>query len=137
MTRPESNSASGSPATSSGWVTGVRFYKSTANIGTHTGTLWTASGTQLASGHVQRRDGFGVADPAIRRTGGDHEGHHVRRELLRARAATTRTSEYYFWNGKGDSAPLHPVENSPTDPTQVNGVYASGDALPEPVLPRL
>ena len=36
------------PATD-GFITGVRFFKSTANTGTHTGTLWSASGTQLAS----------------------------------------------------------------------------------------
>jgi Domain of unknown function (DUF4082)/Bacterial Ig-like domain/Bacterial Ig domain len=33
-----------------GWVNGVRFYKGTGNVGTHTGTLWTASGTELATG---------------------------------------------------------------------------------------
>ncbi|MEU6352779.1 DUF4082 domain-containing protein [Streptomyces sp. NPDC047072] len=36
--------------TTAGSVTGVRFYKSTANTGTHTGSLWTASGTRLATG---------------------------------------------------------------------------------------
>ena len=33
----------------SGKVTGVRFFKSTANTGTHVGSLWTTSGTRLAS----------------------------------------------------------------------------------------
>jgi hypothetical protein len=33
-----------------GWVTGVRFYKGTGNNGTHTGSLWTSSGTLLATG---------------------------------------------------------------------------------------
>ena len=32
-----------------GWITGVRFYKSAENTGAHTGYLWTASGTLLAS----------------------------------------------------------------------------------------
>ncbi|MGQ0839395.1 DUF4082 domain-containing protein [Actinokineospora sp.] len=31
-------------------VTGVRFYKSFANTGTHTGSVWTTSGTRLATG---------------------------------------------------------------------------------------
>ena len=31
-----------------GFVTGVRFYKSAANTGTHTGTLWSSAGTVLA-----------------------------------------------------------------------------------------
>jgi hypothetical protein len=33
-----------------GWVTGIRFYKGTGNTGTHTGTLWSAAGAQLATG---------------------------------------------------------------------------------------
>ncbi|MGE0538106.1 MAG: DUF4082 domain-containing protein, partial [Pirellulales bacterium] len=33
----------------SGFVTGVRFYKSAANTGLHTGSLWSADGTLLAS----------------------------------------------------------------------------------------
>jgi len=32
-----------------GQVTGVRFYKGSNNTGTHTGSLWSASGTQLAT----------------------------------------------------------------------------------------
>ncbi|WP_237563610.1 DUF4082 domain-containing protein [Arthrobacter sp. H-02-3] len=32
-----------------GTVTGVRFYKGSSNTGTHTGHLWSASGTLLAS----------------------------------------------------------------------------------------
>lgn len=35
--------------TVSGYVTGVRFYKGAGNTGTHTGTLWSATGTPLAS----------------------------------------------------------------------------------------
>ena len=33
-----------------GYVKGVTFYKGTGNTGQHTGTLWSASGTQLATG---------------------------------------------------------------------------------------
>jgi hypothetical protein len=33
-----------------GYVTGVRFYKGSQNTGTHTGTLWSNTGTQLATG---------------------------------------------------------------------------------------
>jgi chitodextrinase len=32
-----------------GFITGVRFYKGTLNTGTHTGSLWTADGTRLAT----------------------------------------------------------------------------------------
>ncbi|WP_367319226.1 DUF4082 domain-containing protein [Streptomyces sp. HUAS ZL42] len=34
----------------SGWITGVTFYKGAGNTGTHTGSLWSADGTLLASG---------------------------------------------------------------------------------------
>lgn len=37
-------------ASQAGDITGIRFYKSAANIGTHTGSLWAADGTQLATG---------------------------------------------------------------------------------------
>ena len=36
-------------AQQNGFISGVRFYKSTANTGTHTGSLWDASGTRLAT----------------------------------------------------------------------------------------
>ena len=39
-------------ATQNGTISGIRFYKEPDNTGTHTGTLWTASGTELATGHV-------------------------------------------------------------------------------------
>jgi hypothetical protein len=37
-------------ASSSGTITGVKFYKEADNTGTHIGSLWTAGGTLLASG---------------------------------------------------------------------------------------
>ncbi|MDD2542391.1 MAG: DUF4082 domain-containing protein, partial [Desulfuromonadaceae bacterium] len=36
-------------ADSYGYITGIRFYKADTNTGTHTGSLWTDSGTQLAT----------------------------------------------------------------------------------------
>ena len=39
-------------ASSSGYITGVRFYKEPDNTGAHTGSLWSSAGTLLASGHV-------------------------------------------------------------------------------------
>jgi hypothetical protein len=37
-------------ASSSGFITAVRFYKEPDNTGTHTGSLWSSTGTLLASG---------------------------------------------------------------------------------------
>src|SRR5689334_12570253 len=36
-------------ADSNGYITGVRFYKSTGNTGTHVGNLWSSTGSQLAT----------------------------------------------------------------------------------------
>jgi hypothetical protein len=36
-------------AETNGYVTGIRFYKSASNVGTHIGTLWNASGISLAT----------------------------------------------------------------------------------------
>jgi hypothetical protein len=36
-------------ASTSGYITGIRFYKSAANTGTHTGSLWSSSGQRLAT----------------------------------------------------------------------------------------
>ena len=37
-------------ASADGTITGIRFHKSPKNTGAHTGTLWSAAGTQLATG---------------------------------------------------------------------------------------
>jgi methionine-rich copper-binding protein CopC len=42
-----------------GWVAGVRFYKGTGNGGTHTGSLWTTSGTLLAAGQFYNETASG------------------------------------------------------------------------------
>jgi hypothetical protein len=42
-----------------GWVAGVRFYKGAANGGTHTGSLWTSSGTLLATGQFYSESASG------------------------------------------------------------------------------
>ena len=36
-------------SSTSGYVTGIRFYKSAANTGTHAGNLWSSTGTLLAT----------------------------------------------------------------------------------------
>ena len=41
-------------ASSSGFITGVRFYKESDNTGTHIGSLWSSTGTLLATRHVQQ-----------------------------------------------------------------------------------
>ena len=52
-----------------GQVKGVRFYKGSDNIGTHLGSLWSASGTLLATGTFVGETGSGWQDDAVQHTG--------------------------------------------------------------------
>ena len=45
--------------TQNGAVTGLRFYKATSNTGTHVGSLWSSSGTLLASGTFTKESASG------------------------------------------------------------------------------
>ena len=42
-----------------GFVTGIRFYKGSANTGTHVGTLWSSTGTKLSSATFSGETGSG------------------------------------------------------------------------------
>ena len=48
-----------------GFVTGVRFFKGTANTGTHVGNLWDSSGTLLASATFTDESGSGWQEVAF------------------------------------------------------------------------
>ena len=64
-------------AASSGIITGVRFYKETDNTGTHIGSLWSSTGTLLATGHVHQRVRSGLAGAGLLQPGGGHRGDHL------------------------------------------------------------
>src|SRR5438876_6163920 len=46
-------------STLAGYITGLRFYKGSANTGTHLGNLWTSTGTLLASATFSGESGSG------------------------------------------------------------------------------
>jgi methionine-rich copper-binding protein CopC len=46
-------------ASTSGYITGIRYYKSSANTGTHTGSLWSSTGTLLATATFTGEGGSG------------------------------------------------------------------------------
>ena len=52
-------------ANASGYITGVRFYKQADNTGTHTGALWSATGTLLANGTFTAETGGATSDVAV------------------------------------------------------------------------
>ena len=65
-----------------GWVAGVRFYKGAGNGGTHTGSLWTSSGTLLATGTFTNETASGWQTHDVRQPRPDQREHDLRRVLL-------------------------------------------------------
>jgi hypothetical protein len=101
-----------------GSIAGIRFYKAAANTGTHTGSLWSASGTRLAQATFANESASGwqavnFASP------------------VPVSAGTTYVASYhapsgrYSFDSRGltaavDNPPLHALANA----TSANGVFA-------------
>jgi VCBS repeat-containing protein len=109
---------------SAGFITGIRYYKSVANNGTHVGHLWTSSGTQLAEVTFVNETQSGwqealfnspvpiTADTTYIASYHTNVGHY---------AATND----YFTSASVDSPPLH----APTSLIAAgNGVFAVGES---------
>ncbi|HWF52293.1 MAG TPA: DUF4082 domain-containing protein [Solirubrobacteraceae bacterium] len=110
-------------ADGNGSITGIRFYKSAANTGTHVVSLWTASGTLVAQATATNETGSGwqavnFSSPAAITAGTTYiagyfapSGHY---------SATTGQ----FSSAGVDNGPLHALANT----TSPNGVYAYGSS---------
>ncbi len=105
----------------SGFVSGVRFYKSAANTGTHTGTLWSAAGAPLATATFSGESTSGWQEATFS-------------SPVAVTAGTTYVASYhtttghYAATGQGfasafDNAPLHAPGNAAAGG---NGVFAYG-----------
>ena len=111
-------------STVAGWVAGVRFYKDAGNTGTHTGSLWTSSGTLLATGTFTNESASGwqtmtFANPVQISANTtyvvsyfDPNGHYAFEEDL------------FDWPLK--TPPLTALKASYTDPSGGNGVFNMG-----------
>ncbi|MEV6237217.1 DUF4082 domain-containing protein [Lentzea sp. NPDC051838] len=105
-----------------GQVTGVRFYKGTGNTGTHTGSLWAANGTQLATGTFVNETATGwqtlvFSSPVTITAGQTYVASY-----------TTTVGRYaadsgYFQRTAVNSAPLSAAASP-------NGVFRSGSGFP-------
>jgi hypothetical protein len=109
-------------AANDGTITGVRFYKETDNTGTHIGSLWTASGTLLATGTFSGESASGwqeldFSTPVPVTAGTTYVASYH-----------TGTGHYAFTSGGLSSA----VTNGPLTALASGGVYAygSGNAFP-------
>ena len=113
-----------------GVVSGIRFYKARANTGTHTGSLWSAGGTRLATATFRNETASGwqqvnFATPVAISANTVYVASY--------RAARGHYScDQNFFAGKGaDSPPLHAPANGVSG---VNGVYIYGTAGRFPYL---
>ncbi|MDV8146289.1 DUF4082 domain-containing protein [Arthrobacter sp. B10-11] len=110
-----------------GFITGVRFYKSTANTGTHTGSLWNASGQRLATATFTSETASGwqkvqFNQPVAVTAGQKYtvsytapKGHYATKE--------------YQWSSFGFTEP--PLTVAGGFGSEPAGVYGSPDAFPQ------
>ncbi|WP_298435884.1 DUF4082 domain-containing protein [Geobacter sp.] len=109
-------------ADTNGFITGIRFYKSSTNTGTHVANLWTSSGTRLATATFGNETASGwqqvnFATPVA-----------VTANTVYVASYHTNSGHYsddqFFFAGKGvDTPPLHALADGVSG---VNGVYAYG-----------
>ncbi len=109
-------------ASQNGWVTGIRFFKGPKNTGTHTGTLWSATGTQLATATFTGETTTGwqqvTLDPPVQVTAGTTyiASYHTSVGYYSATSG-------YFTSGGTSYGPLTALGNGVDGP---NGVFAPG-----------
>ncbi len=102
-----------------GMVTGVRFYKAANNTGTHIGSLWTSTGTLLASATFTNETASGwqmvnFSQPVAISANTTYVAAYL------APQGHYSVTGAAFATGGVDNPPLHAIPNS----TSVNGVYA-------------
>ncbi len=111
-----------------GYISGVRFYKATGNTGAHTGSLWTASGSLLATGTFTNESASGWQTLVFSAP-------------VAVTADTTYVASYFAPNGhySADLSTFYYKDYSATplsaqltsgDGTKVNGVYNVGHGFP-------
>jgi Domain of unknown function (DUF4082)/Bacterial Ig-like domain/Fibronectin type III domain/Bacterial Ig domain len=109
-------------ASASGHITGIRFYKESDNTGTHIGSLWTASGTLLATGTFTNETASGWQELDFS-------------SPVAVTAGTTYVASYFTSTGHyadTQNGLASAVTNGPLTALASGGVYAygSGNAFP-------
>jgi hypothetical protein len=106
-----------------GFITGIRFYKSAANTGTHVGNLWTSSGTLLASAVFTGESASGwqqvnFSSPVAVTAGTTYVASYF------APAGHYSFDAGFFGTAGVDNPPLHALADSVSH----DGVYTYGSA---------
>lgn len=111
----------------SGHITGIRFYKNPADTGVHTGSLWSSTGTLLATGTFSGESGSGWQQLNFS-------------SPVSIAANTTYVASYhtasgyyhalnFFSNGGFDNGTLHALQDGADGPNSVYA-YGSGNIFP-------
>lgn len=107
-------------ADSDGSVTGIRFYKSTANTGTHIGHLWTSTGTLLGTATFTSESGSGWQQVNFSSPIPVTANTTYVASYLAPKGHYSADAEYFLQSGY-NNPPLHALENGVDGD---NGVYA-------------
>ena len=111
-----------------GTVTGVRFYKATANTGSHIGNLWTANGTLLATGTFSGESATGWQQLTFTTPVDITAGTTYVASYFAPRGHYSTTSAYFYMpsptgGNTADTSPLHALS---ANGGGANGVYSYG-----------
>ena len=114
----------------SGMIRGIRFYKASANTGTHVGNLWTSTGTLLASATFTGESASGwqqvnfTTPVAINANTVYVASYHTNNGHF-------SVNRNYFTSSGVDNAPLHALARGPVSGD--NGVfrYGASSAIPD------
>ena len=107
-------------SSSDGWVTGIRFYKSAANTGVHTGTLWSSTGSALAKATFTAESASGWQEARL--------ATPVRLALNTDYVASYRAPKGRYASDTGTLSPSQPKSTYALTATQ--GVYTYGTVMP-------
>ena len=100
-----------------GTITGVRFYKATANTGTHIGNLWSSNGTLLARGTFAGESASGWQQLTFSTPVDITAGTTYVASYYAPRGHYSQSSEYYYapspvGGNTLDSPPLHAISSN-------------------------
>jgi hypothetical protein len=113
-----------------GSITGVRFYKSSGNTGTHVGNLWSASGTLLASGTFSGESATGWQQLNFPAPVSVSAGTTYVASYFAPRGHYSSSSAYFYMpspvgGNTLDSKPLHAIS---ANHGEFNGVFSYAGA---------
>ncbi len=105
-----------------GTITGIRFYKASANTGTHVGNLWSSTGTKLATATFTNETASGWQQVTFA-TPVPITANTVYVASYHANGGHYSADVNYFASAGVDNPPLHALANGASGG---NGVYAYG-----------